>query len=97
MNEPSQLIFIFLFFLGQAQLAAFHQTVPFDGVWLDMNEPSNFCNGDCSACARGAEEVGGWWGGEGWSRRAAGRRLEVAGEVTGERERAKELGEMQVL
>ena len=33
----------------------------------------------------------------GWSRRAAGPWQEVAGEVTGERERARELEEMQVL
>ncbi len=33
------------------QLAAFHERVPFDGVWLDMNEPSNFCDGDCTPCA----------------------------------------------
>jgi len=34
----------------QAQLSAFHDVLPFDGVWLDMNEPSNFCDGDCSRC-----------------------------------------------
>lgn len=26
-------------------LAAWHQTVPFDGLWLDMNEPASFCEG----------------------------------------------------
>lgn len=28
------------------QLAKFHAMVPFDGIWIDMNEPSNFCTGD---------------------------------------------------
>jgi hypothetical protein len=27
------------------QLAAFYKALPFDGIWLDMNEPSNFCSG----------------------------------------------------
>lgn len=26
-------------------LAAWHQAVPFDGLWLDMNEPASFCEG----------------------------------------------------
>ena len=29
------------------QIAAFLQTIPVDGLWIDMNEPSNFCNGEC--------------------------------------------------
>jgi alpha-glucosidase (family GH31 glycosyl hydrolase) len=29
----------------QAQLQAFYDQAPFDGLWLDMNEASNFCSG----------------------------------------------------
>ena len=28
------------------QLQAFHQLAAFDGLWIDMNEASNFCTGD---------------------------------------------------
>jgi len=28
-------------------LGLLYQKVPFSGVWLDMNEFSNFCNGPC--------------------------------------------------
>lgn len=31
------------------QLAAWHQAVPFDGLWLDMNEPASFCEGQFCA------------------------------------------------
>lgn len=30
-----------------SQLTAFQKTVKFDGIWQDMNEASNFCNGNC--------------------------------------------------
>lgn len=38
------------------QLTSFHSMLAFDGVWLDMNEPSNFCDGDCLCRA----ETAGW-------------------------------------
>ena len=28
------------------QLQAFHDLVPYDGLWIDMDEVSNFCTGD---------------------------------------------------
>ncbi|XP_072044621.1 lysosomal alpha-glucosidase-like isoform X1 [Amphiura filiformis] len=28
----------------------FHKTVPFDGMWIDMNEPSNFVSGSITGC-----------------------------------------------
>ena len=30
------------------QIAAWVSEVPVDGLWIDMNEPSNFCNGACN-------------------------------------------------
>ncbi|RYY34261.1 hypothetical protein EON62_03455 [archaeon] len=34
-----------------AQIQSFHNQLPFDGMWIDMNEPSNFCNGECATSA----------------------------------------------
>lgn len=31
------------------QLSKFHQNLKFDGLWQDMNEASNFCNGPCQS------------------------------------------------
>ena len=31
----------------QEQVAKFHDLVPFSGLWLDMNEASNFCTAEC--------------------------------------------------
>jgi alpha-glucosidase (family GH31 glycosyl hydrolase) len=32
------------------QISQFHQNgMPFDGMWIDMNEPSNFCDGQCDS------------------------------------------------
>nr|CAB3247932.1 lysosomal alpha-glucosidase-like [Phallusia mammillata] len=34
----------------QKQLQSYHDQVPFDGVWIDMNEPSNFADGSTAGC-----------------------------------------------
>lgn len=28
------------------QIRAFNTKVPLDGIWIDMNEPDNYCSGD---------------------------------------------------
>jgi len=31
------------------QIQTFHAQVPFDGIWIDMNEAANFCDGECTS------------------------------------------------
>ena len=41
-------------------LGSFHDTVAYDGIWIDMNEPSNFCSGPlCSISPSGPCPPGG--------------------------------------
>ena len=28
-------------------MASLHKSCNYSGIWLDMNEPANFCNGEC--------------------------------------------------
>ncbi|XP_049848123.1 uncharacterized protein LOC126311211 [Schistocerca gregaria] len=44
------------------ELQKFHKKVGFDGIWIDMNEVSNFCDGECSKDPRGgADERSRWF------------------------------------
>ncbi|DBB03399.1 TPA: hypothetical protein ACH3X3_010764 [Trebouxia sp. C0006] len=44
------------------QLQAFHQLAAFDGLWIDMNEASNFCTGDvCHMPTQGATPNASAW------------------------------------
>lgn len=37
------------------EISDFHNIVPFDGLWIDMNEPSNFCSG--RACVHPENQI----------------------------------------
>lgn len=41
-----------------SQMQAFYNQLPFDGIWIDMNEPSNFCTGD--VCTDLGKSLCGW-------------------------------------
>ena len=40
-----------------AQISQFHSKVQFDGLWIDMNEPSNFVDGSMDGCPTSSLEV----------------------------------------
>lgn len=42
-----------------AEVRKFHKVIPFDGMWIDMNEPSNFCDGERPYNCRSGEDAGG--------------------------------------
>jgi alpha-glucosidase (family GH31 glycosyl hydrolase) len=41
----------------EAQLDNFHSQLAFDGLWQDMNEASNFCNGACVKAQRSLSPI----------------------------------------
>lgn len=34
-----------------------HKNTNFSGMWLDMNEPANFCNGECTWVDKYSNEI----------------------------------------
>jgi lysosomal alpha-glucosidase len=51
-NTPGDVVFVDFFYHNSKdywldQLETFRKDVPFDGVWLDMNEVTSYCNGVC--------------------------------------------------
>ena len=40
-----------------SQISQFHSNVQFDGLWIDMNEPSNFVDGSMDGCPISSFEV----------------------------------------
>lgn len=45
----------------EQQLQAFHELVPYDGLWIDMDEASNFCTGDICHMPQGAQPNASAW------------------------------------
>lgn len=37
-------------------LHSLHDVIPFDGAWIDMNEPSNFLSGSFNGCPKSSFE-----------------------------------------
>ncbi|XP_028393180.1 sucrase-isomaltase, intestinal-like [Dendronephthya gigantea] len=39
------------------EIKEFHKTIPFDGIWIDMNEPSNFVRGSVDGCKNNSYNI----------------------------------------